>query len=57
MTWYDFFMQGGYAFYVWGSYAIALIVIGGEVILVRQRRKALRARHGDSLESSKSKQL
>ncbi len=33
--------MGGYAFYVWGSYLIALIVMGGEVLLVVQRRKSL----------------
>jgi len=36
--------MGGYAFYVWGSYAAALIVLGGEILFLRQRRKAARAR-------------
>jgi len=44
MNWSEFFSMGGYAFYVWGSYAIALLAMGGEVILLRQRKKALQAR-------------
>ena len=44
MSWSEFFSMGGYAFYVWGSYAAALIVMGGEVILLLRRKKALEAR-------------
>ena len=51
MSWSEFFSMGGYAFYVWGSYAIALLALGGEVLLLRQRRKALQARVGDSFRS------
>jgi heme exporter protein D len=40
MNWSSFFSMGGYAFYVWGAYAVALIAMGGEVILLRQRRRA-----------------
>ena len=28
MDWKTFFDMGGYAVYVWGSYAVALIVLG-----------------------------
>jgi heme exporter protein CcmD len=32
--------MGGYAFYVWGAYALALIALGGEVwLLVRRERR------------------
>jgi heme exporter protein D len=41
MSWMNFFKMGGYAFYVWGSYLCALAVMGGEVILVLRRKKAL----------------
>jgi heme exporter protein D len=41
MNWSQFFSMGGYAFYVWGSYLVALLAIGGEVLLLRRRRKAL----------------
>lgn len=44
MNWSEFFSMGGYAFYVWGSYLAALLVLGGEVVLVMKRKRALRAR-------------
>ena len=38
----EFFNMGGYAFYVWTSYGIALFVLLVNVILpLRQRRKLL----------------
>lgn len=42
MTWSEFFTMSGYGFYVWGSYLIALLLMGGEVALLIKRRKALR---------------
>ena len=44
MNWSKFFSMGGYAFYVWGSYGVALIVMGGEVMLLLRRKKTLAAR-------------
>jgi heme exporter protein D len=44
MSWPEFFSMGGYALYVWGSYLTALLVLGGEVVLLMRRRKALRNR-------------
>ena len=38
----EFFSMGGYGFYVWGSYLIALVVMVGEVVSVLKRRKSLR---------------
>ncbi len=38
MNWAEFFRMGGYAFYVWGSYLVALLAIGGEVVFVLKRR-------------------
>ncbi len=35
----DFFAMNGYAFYVWGSYGVALLVFAVEAWLVRNRRK------------------
>jgi len=40
--------MGGYGFYVWGSYLTTLILLGGEVILLKRRKSALRKR-GDGL--------
>ncbi|MEP6706188.1 MAG: heme exporter protein CcmD [Pyrinomonadaceae bacterium] len=41
MDWSKFFSMGGYAFYVWGSYLAALVLIGGEVALLLKRKKSL----------------
>jgi len=42
MTLTEFFHMGGYAFYVWTSYGLALAVLLINVILpLRQRRKLL----------------
>lgn len=39
----DFFFMGGYWFYVWGSYAVALVCVVAEPLLARRRhRQALR---------------
>lgn len=34
--------MGGYGFYVWGSYLVALLAMGGEVLALVKRTKALR---------------
>jgi heme exporter protein D len=39
MNWARFFEMGGYAFYVWGSFGVALLLMGAEVLLLRRRRK------------------
>jgi len=44
MNWSEFFSMGGYGFYVWGSYLTALILLGGEVILLRRRKNSLSKR-------------
>jgi heme exporter protein D len=49
MNWSEFFSMGGYAFYVWGSYLVTLIVMGGEVVLLLRRRNLLRAPKRDEL--------
>jgi len=42
MTLTEFFHMGGYAFYVWTSYGLAMIVLLLNVILpIRQRKKLL----------------
>ncbi|HWF89398.1 MAG TPA: heme exporter protein CcmD [Pyrinomonadaceae bacterium] len=40
MNWPDLSM-GKYAFYVWGSYLVSLILIVWEVVSLRLRKKAL----------------
>ena len=39
-SWSDFFAMGGYALYVWGSYAVTAGLIVVEIILLRSRRRA-----------------
>ncbi len=33
----DFFAMGGYAWYVWGSYAMTALVLLGEVLFLKRR--------------------
>jgi len=43
-SWTDFIGMGGYALYVWGSFAVAVLAVGGEQgALALRRRAALRA--------------
>ena len=42
----EFFAMGGYAFYVWGSYAVTALLMLLEVALVVRRRRTLVARLG-----------
>ena len=44
MKWSEFLAMGGYGFYVWGSYITALILLGGEVLSLRRRKRSLRKR-------------
>jgi heme exporter protein CcmD len=34
--------MGGYTFYVWASYALTLMAVGGEVLLLLRRQRARR---------------
>jgi heme exporter protein D len=45
-SWGDFWAMGGYAPFVWGSYAVAVAAIAVEVWLVRQRRRRALAEIG-----------
>lgn len=51
MDWSEFFSMGGYAFYVWGSYLVTLILMGGEVVVLLRRRKLLRHQKRGGLET------
>jgi heme exporter protein D len=37
----EFFHMGGYAFYVWGSFGVTLLLMVVEPILLRGRRRAI----------------
>lgn len=43
-SWSDFWAMGGRAFYVWGSYGMALAMLVGELILLNSRRRTLMQR-------------
>ena len=42
MTMSTFFAMGGYAFYVWGAYAVTAILLAVEILAVRARYRAAR---------------
>ena len=42
MNWLEFVSMGGYAFYVWSSYALTLMAMGGEVLLLFRRQRTRR---------------
>jgi heme exporter protein D len=51
MTWSsaaEFFAMGGYALYVWGSYAAAAVLLAAELWLLARRRRTLLRRLGRS---------
>ena len=37
----DFFYMGGYGLYVWGSYAVAAIVLISNIVLPKLQHKAM----------------
>jgi heme exporter protein D len=45
-SWDEFFHMGGYGLYVWGSYAVTLIVMATEAWMATQRQRAARAAVG-----------
>jgi heme exporter protein D len=49
MSFDDFFAMGGYGFYVWGSYAVTVVLVAIEIVAVRTRFRAARmaAQPGD----------
>jgi heme exporter protein D len=39
-SWNEFFSMGGYAFYVWGSYLVTLILLTAEIALLALRKRS-----------------
>ena len=39
----EFFAMGGYAWYVWGSYGVTLVLLVLEVVLLRKRSREAKA--------------
>lgn len=50
MSWAEFFSMGDYGFYVWGSYLVSFIAIGGEIVFLWKRKKRLQEQAGISTE-------
>jgi heme exporter protein D len=40
-AWLDFLAMGGYALYVWGSYAVGLALAATELVLLLLRKRAI----------------
>lgn len=38
-SWDQFWAMGGYGLYVWGSYAVTLLLIAAEIFFLRRGRK------------------
>ena len=41
MDWGKFFEMGGYGLYVWGSYGVTALVMIGELLMLRIRKRNL----------------
>jgi heme exporter protein D len=41
MNWSKFFSMGGYGLYVWGSYGVTFVLLGGEVLMLLKRKRDL----------------
>jgi heme exporter protein D len=40
-SWSEFLAMGGYGLYVWGSYAVTLVVLIGEIVALIMRRRGV----------------
>jgi heme exporter protein D len=51
----DFAAMGGYALYVWGSYAMGAAALAWEALtLVQRRRRAIEALHDNALSTEEA---
>jgi len=44
MNWSEFFHMGGYAFFVWTSYALTLVIVVANIVSPVMQRKKIIAR-------------
>ncbi len=44
MNWSKFFWMGGYGLYVWGSYGVTFVLLGGEILMLLKRKRDLARR-------------
>jgi heme exporter protein D len=57
MNWSQFFSMGGYALYVWGSYGVTFILLGGEVLMLLKRKRDLARRENPQQSGARNSQL
>lgn len=50
----EFFQMGGYGLYVWGSYAVTLVLMLAEPVLAAQRRRRAAEHAQDVIEEGRS---
>jgi heme exporter protein D len=50
----EFLAQGGYAFYVWSCYGLAVLLLAAEVVALRTRRRTILAQLGRLLRMRKA---
>ena len=48
-SWQEFAHMGGYGLYVWGSYAVTLVVLVVELVSLASRKKAIKQRMSHQL--------
>jgi len=53
-SWSEFLAMGGYGLYVWGSFGVCALVIAAEVLMIHNRRRALRHNTGSDPLSGES---
>lgn len=46
--------MGGYGFFVWGSYGVTLVLLGGEVLMLLKRKRNLAKRERPEFETGDS---
>jgi len=44
MNWSEFFHMGGYAYFVWSSYALTLVIVVANIVSPMMQRKKIIAR-------------
>jgi len=54
MNWSKFFSMGGYALYVWGSYGVTFVLLGGEVLMLLKRKRDLARRESPQFRTRNS---
>ncbi len=49
--------MGGYGLYVWGSYGVTFVLLGGEVLMLLKRKRDLASRENPQQFTDRNSQL